>query len=205
MSRTRIGLAATAAIAALVLLTPEVAANEEPSYEIEARDGAFEIRHYAPYVVAETLVEGDFKQASGQAFMRLFRYISGKNRRQLRPDDPKISMTAPVTMRQVGDATRMTFMVPGKYTLETAPQPADPAVQLRGEPGGLVAVLTYSGRSTQERFLEREVELRDWLASRGLEANAEALFAGYDAPFKPWFLRRNEVLIPLTAENQGAL
>lgn len=172
-------------------------AIEKPAYETAEKDGSVELRRYQPYVVAETVVSGEYERASNEAFMRLFRYISGKNRKQVDAQSPKIAMTAPVTMARIGEAWRMAFMVPGKYTLETAPRPADPLVELRAEPGGLVATLTYSGRSTRERYLERQEELERWLDERGLEAGGEPMFAGYDAPYVPWFLRHNEVLIPL--------
>jgi hypothetical protein len=183
------------ALAGLTLLVDRAAAYEQPTYEVVAKDGAFELRRYEPYVVAETVVSGSSESAGNQAFRRLFRYISGKNRKQVRPDDPKIAMTVPVTMRYDADSTRMTFMVPGEYTLGTAPRPADPEVGLRAEPGGLVAAFTYSGRSSQERYLERQALLTDWAAAQGLEAAGDPLFAQYNGPFTPWFLRRNEVLL----------
>lgn len=194
-------LAALAVVISLTALGSVEGAYEQPVYQVVSSDGEFELRRYAPYLVVETVVDGDFDRARSQAFRRLFRYISAKDRRNLRPDDPEISMTVPVTMSQRGGATRMTFMVPSRYTLETAPQPANSSVRLREEPGGLVAVHVYSGRSSQERFLEREARLRDWLAANGLNAAGDAAFAGYDAPFKPWFLRRNEVLIPVNPPN----
>jgi hypothetical protein len=183
------------ALAGLTLVGNRAAAYEQPTYEVVAKDGAFELRRYEPYVVAETVVPGSSESAGSQAFRRLFRYISGKNRKQVRPDDPKIAMTVPVTMRYDADSTRMTFMVPGEYTLDTAPRPADPEVELRAEPGGLVAAFTYSGRSSQERYLERQALLTDWAAAQGLEAAGDPLFAQYNGPFTPWFLRRNEVLL----------
>lgn len=176
---------------------------EKPTYETVEEDGDIELRRYEPYVVAETYAGGEYDRAMDEAFMRLFRYISGKNRKRVEPDAEKIAMTAPVTMAKVGDEWRMAFMVPGRYSLETAPPPADPQVRLREEPGGLVAALTYSGRWSRERYLKRQELLEQWIDERGLEAAGEPMFAGYDAPYVPWFLRRNEVLIPL-AEGSGA-
>lgn len=197
-------LATTLTLTMVFCSASAILAIEKPTYETVEKDGDIELRRYEPYVVAETFVSGEYDRASDEAFMRLFRYISGKNRNQVDAKAPKISMTAPVTMAQVGDAWRMAFVVPGKYTLETAPRPADPKVELRAEPAGLVAALTYGGRSTRERYLERQQELEQWLAERGLEAAAEPMFAGYDAPYVPWFLRRNEVLIPLAETSAGA-
>lgn len=188
---------ATAMIAGLTNPATRVSAYEQPSYEVLEKDGAYEPRKYEPYVVAETTVSGESEQAGNEAFMRLFRYIGGQNRKQVRADDPKIAMTVPVTMLYNDDSTRMTFMVPGEYTLETTPRPANPQVELRAEPGGLVAAFTYSGRSSRGRFREREGLLESWITSKGLEATGELLFAQYNGPFTPWFLRRNEVLLPV--------
>jgi hypothetical protein len=69
-------------------------AIEEPSFRVLEQDGAFELREYAPYVVAETRVKSDFESAGNAAFQRLFRYISGQNVAQ-----EEIAMTAPVTQR----------------------------------------------------------------------------------------------------------
>ncbi len=193
--RSRSILIAAVAVAGLATLAASASAYEEPSYEVIAQDGDFELRRYAPYLVAQTTVTGHSEQASNEAFMRLFRYISGKSRRQVRPDDPKVAMTIPVTMDFTGGSTTMTFMVPEQYSLETAPRPADPAVELREMPGGLVAALSYGGRSSRDRFLERKKRLLEWAADRELEAVAEPVFAQYNGPFTPWFLRRNEVLM----------
>jgi hypothetical protein len=198
MWKRKRNLVTAAALAGLTILVTPAVAYEEPRYEVVDKDGDFELRRYEPYVVSEMVVSGERDQVSSQAFMRLFRYIGGKNRKKIRPDDPEIAMTVPVTTRQDGDSMRMTFMVPSRYTLETAPQPADPDVQIRAEPGGLVAVLTYSGRPNQERFLEHKGLLETWVAESELKPTGEPILARYDGPFKPWFLRRNEALLAVT-------
>jgi len=50
---------------------------------------------------------------------------------------------------------------------------------------------------SQKRYVEREGLLFEWIKKRGLEPAGEPIFARYNPPFMPWFLRRNEVLIPL--------
>ncbi len=169
-------------------------AIEEPGNTVLREENAFELRRYAPYLVAETEVDADFMSAGNVAFGRLFRYISGANTTRT-----EIAMTAPVEQVRAGDTYRVAFVVPRKYTRETVPQPTDPAVRIRETPARTVAVWRYSGRWTEENFREHERDLRAKIAALGLKSvpGDSAIIARYDAPFIPWFMRRNEVLIPL--------
>jgi hypothetical protein len=191
---------------AVFWLTPGVAmAVEQPEYEVVASHGDFEVRRYAAMILAETRVESDFERAGNEAFRRLFAYISGDNTAQ-----SKIAMTAPVVQElsaekidmtapvlQAGDASgwSVAFVVPAQYSWETAPQPTDPRVKLRLLPARTVAAVRFSGTWDEERFTTKEKELRALLADRGLKTIGEAMYARYNPPFTPWFLRRNEVMI----------
>ena len=201
-----------AALAASFMASPEAAmAIEQPQYTVVRQDGAFELRRYAPYLLAETEVESGFMEAGNVAFGRLFRYISGDNtaRTEIAMTAPveqarrgggeKIAMTAPVEQARAGGVYRVAFVVPRKYTRETVPQPTDPRVRIREVPARSIAAWRYSGRWTEENFREHERELRAKLDALGLktEPGDSAIIARYDAPFMPWFMRRNEVLVPL--------
>jgi hypothetical protein len=109
----------------------------------------------------------------------------------------KIAMTAPVSQVPDQGGYRVAFMVPSQYTRDTVPIPTDPAVKIREVPARLVACLRYSGRWTEERYLEHERELHKLIKARGLVENGAPILARYNPPFMPWFLRRNEVLIPV--------
>ena len=208
-SARRAGL--LAGVAALLQLTaaPAAVAIEEPQYRVLDSDGAFELREYAPYMLAETAVEAGFMNAGNVAFGRLFRYISGANSSQAAmamtaPVEQsgagqKIAMTAPVEQSSAGGVYRVGFVVPRKFTRETVPRPTDARISIREVPARRIAVWRYSGRWTEENFREHERELRARLGARGLEPEPgdSAIIARYDAPFMPWFMRRNEVLVPL--------
>jgi hypothetical protein len=182
-------------------------AIEEAKYTVLYKEGAFELRQYEPHIIAETFVEGDFSKVGNVAFRRLYNYISGDNRKKeeismIAPatqeaGSQKIPMTAPVGQEKVDGTWRITFMMPAQYTMETLPEPLDPEVTLGEEPGGLMAAIRYSGTWSKKRYMTREIRLRVWIKAQGLEQIGEPIFARYNPPFMPWFLRRNEVLIPV--------
>jgi hypothetical protein len=183
-------------------------AIEEPEYEVVATHGDVEIRRYAPMILAETRVDADFEGAGNRAFQRLFRYISGNNTTQAKIDmtapvvqetsSQKIEMTAPVVQESDGAQWRVAFVVPAEFSWETVPQPTDSRVELRLVPERTVAVLRFSGGWGEQRFSAHENELRGVLAEHDLRVAGEAVYARYDPPFKPWFMRRNEVMIPVS-------
>jgi hypothetical protein len=198
-----------AAFAAMfaVLATTTAVAIEEPRFEVLEKDGGFELRQYLPYVVAETRVDAGFEDAGSIAFQRLFRYISGNNIAQQKiamtapvtqSRGEKISMTAPVSQVADGNAYLVAFTLPSSYTLVTAPQPLDPTVWIRAVPAQLIACWRYSGRWTASNFRDHEVLLRERIEARGLIARGDPVLARYNPPFTPWFMRRNEVLIPVS-------
>jgi hypothetical protein len=192
---------------ASVLFVRDAQAIEETKYEVIESEGEFELRQYPAHVVAETLVEGDFSEVGNAAFRRLAGYINGQNRRkQTIPmtapvsqevDSVKIPMTAPVNQERSGEKWRITFLMPAQYTLETLPEPLDSKVELRKVPERLMAALKYSGTWSKIRYEEKTEQLMEWIARRGLKQAGEPVFARYNPPFMPWFLRRNEVLIPV--------
>jgi hypothetical protein len=200
-----------AAFAAIVTLlaTPTAMAIEEPRFEVLEKDGSYELREYLPYIVAETRVEAGFEDAGSVAFQRLFRYISGNNIAQQKiamtapvtqSRGEKISMTAPVSQVADGNAYVVAFTLPSNYTLGTAPQPLDPTVRIRAVPAQLIACWRYSGRWTSSNFSEHEALLRERIKARRLSAGGDAVLARYNPPFTPWFMRRNEVLIPVAPQ-----
>lgn len=187
-------------------------ASEEAEYTLIVKEGDFEVRSYAPQVLAETLVEGGFSNVGNKAFMRLFKYITGNNTSQQKiamttpvtqsakdqvAEGEKIAMTSPVTQQQVKDSWAISFTMPASASLETLPLPNDPKVTLRQIPERHLAVIRYSGLWTEKGYLDNKAKLENWLKEQSYTVNGEPVWARYDPPFKPWFLRRNEVLLPI--------
>jgi hypothetical protein len=104
-------------------------------------------------------------------------------------------MTAPVIQEESDKGWRMAFVLPSKYTVETAPKPLDPNVTVRKEPGKKVAVVRYSWWLSESRMQDYAEKLRQWLEERNYEAVSQPRSAAYDPPWTLPFLRRNEVHI----------
>lgn len=202
---TRILLIATLIIGG----TMDAMAIEEAVYNEVIKEGKFEIRDYAPQILAETLVEGDLEQAGNEAFNRLFRYISGDNRSRRKvemtapvsqePKGEKIKMKAPLGQERVQEKWAVSFMMPASYTLETLPEPVDRRINLRQVPARRMAVVRYSGFWSEKNYLRYKMELESWIRDRGITIIGAPVWARYNPPFTPWFLRRNEILIPIGA------
>jgi effector-binding domain-containing protein len=185
-------------------------ATEEAKYTLVKKDGNFELRDYASHILAETTVDGSLESASSKAFNRLFRYISGNNKARSKvamtspvsqsPAPEKIAMTAPVGQRVVGDKWAVSFMMPASYSMETLPTPNDPTVVLREVPARRMAVVRYSGRWSEASYKAHKLELETWIKKNAFTAAGEPAWARYDPPFTPWFMRRNEILIPVESK-----
>jgi len=193
-----------AAIAAIVL-GGEAVAYESPTYSVVRALGSVEIREYRPYVVAETKVGGSPDTAGNEGFRILAKYIFGSNRgarkiamtapvSQKKVEGTKIAMTSPVTQEKAGDEFVVQFMMPSEYAIEELPEPDDPRITFRQVPARTFAAVTYSGSWSQRNYQKHLAVLLDSLRAAGYRAIGEPIWARYDAPFKPWFLRRNEIL-----------
>lgn len=182
-------------------------ATEEPEYNIVRKLADIEIREYFGHTVAEVIVPGPAQEAGNQAFPILAAYIFGKNEgsRKLPMTAPvtqaaapvKMAMTAPVMQNAAPGGFLVQFVLPKGVTLANAPQPLDERVTLRSAAPGRVAVIRYSGFWSQANYNEHLAKLQDALRAAGLASTGEAVYARYNAPFTPWFMRRNEIWLPL--------
>lgn len=180
---------------------------EEAAYTVEKTDRDFQVRQYAPQVVAEIVVDGTQEQAGNKAFRPLFNYISGANQSKNKiamtapvaqqREGEKIAMTAPVGQEAISNRWAITFMMPTHFTLETLPTPTDEKVHLRAIPARRMAAVRYSGTWSQKRYEQNLARLREWMKAQGLTAVGDPVWARYNPPFTLWFLRRNEVFVPL--------
>jgi DNA gyrase inhibitor GyrI len=172
-------------------------AYESAEYTVVEADGKIEIREYPDMMLAATSMRTR-SQGNDGSFMRLFRYISGANNQK-----QKIAMTTPVFMEsktsesQADSDGTMGFVIPKDVARGRVPDPSDGDVQIRKRRGGRFAVIRFAGRMNAASLEKAEKELRSWLSNRGLTAVGSAERAGYDPPWTPGPLRRNEVLLRL--------
>lgn len=189
-------------------------ATEEPKFKMVEKSGPFELRKYAPRVVAETLVDGSLDDASSTGFKRIADYIFGNNASQNggnetiamtspvaitskaeKTTSEKISMTAPVTMQKSAGQWRMYFVMPSKYSLSILPKPNNAMVTLLELPGSRAAVIRFSGLVSEEKVAIKTAELLSWLKSKNITPLGTPELARYNPPWTLPFLRRNEVIV----------
>ena len=197
-------------------------AIEEPRYDVIVSQPPFELRHYAPTLIAQTLVDGDMDSASSQGFRLIANYIFGNNIAvgsdqaakiamttpvTVEPQSSKIAMTAPVTIEpQSGDTRvsgahqwRIHFVMPSQYTLATIPKPNNNAVTLHELPRKYMAVYRYSGFNTQARVQEKTEEALAWAKQQSLKVVGTPQLSRYDPPWTLPMFRRNEIMVEVAA------
>lgn len=182
-------------------------ATEEPKYTVVRQFDNIELRQYAPYVVAEVVLNATAEDAGSRAFPILAGYIFGKNKGEKKfamtapvtqsAAPVKMEMTAPVTQAAVAGGMRVQFVLPEGVTLEAAPEPLDPRVQLREVPASRWAAIRYSGTWSQANYEAHLALLRSALDKAGVATQGEPVLARYNGPMTLWFMRRNEVWLAL--------
>ena len=203
-----------------------VMSAESPEYEVLRREGDLELRRYRQYLTASVKVSASgYNQATYAGFNPLADYIFGNNVAAgsismtspvtaSRSTGMKIAMTAPVTSERVRSEQlesasplctvhcageyAVRFTMPSSFAaLDELPEPNDPRVTLEAAPAHLTAVARFGGRLDDEAVAKAVSALEAWIADQGLVATGEPEAAQYDAPWRPGFIRHNEVLIPV--------
>ena len=169
--------------------------TEQQKYKLVKKFSDFEIRDYESCFIAEVSVEGSLSTAGSYGFRPLFNYISQNN----------ISMTAPVLQVPVkSNLWKISFVMPSGSDISSLPTAKNAEVEIKQLPQSFYACLKFTGSYSQEK-LEKNIKLlknallRESISEIGFDNNWRS--ARFDPPFKPSFLKRNEIQIPVEWKN----
>jgi hypothetical protein len=194
---------------AAALWGPIVSNVEQAKYAVTQTEGAFELRDYAPMIVAEVSVSGEREEAINQGFRLIADYIFGNNTISqkvemtapvLQQPSEKIAMTTPVMQQPDGNSWTVSFVMPSAYSLEKLPKPNNPKVLLKVLPGKSFAALRFSGIASKDKLALKTEELMKLVKSKNLKTASLPVYAFFNPPWTLPFLRRNEVMIELSAK-----
>ena len=169
----------------------------QAKYDVLREIGKVEIRRYPHLVIARVDGYGD------GGFNLLFSFITGNNRQK-----SNVAMTAPVVSEEIAmtapvlsETGSIAFVMPEGFTLETTPEPVDDRVKIVEIPERVVAALQFSGRWSNSVFKNKSKELLEELNKAKIKTAGNIFSMRYNGPFTPWFLRRNEVAVPIEFES----
>lgn len=200
---------------------------EKPSYTVVAKTKNIEIRQYQPMLIATTTVPGDRREAANRGFRIIANFIFGDNKQHSGQPSTKIDMTAPVMMhknakikmtapvmmrknekiamtapvleqKKSADSWAISFVMPSKYNAETLPQPNDKNVKIETIPSARYVVIKFSGTMADNNLKQHRKVLENYVRDQNLNVTGEAVYAFYNPPWTlPW-MRRNEIMLPIS-------
>jgi hypothetical protein len=88
-------------------------------------------------------------------------------------------------------------VLPKGITAAVAPEPLDARVKLRDIAPSRIAVIRYSGFWSEANYSQHLSKLQAAVSAANLVAVGEPVYSRYNAPFTPWFMRRNEIWLHL--------
>ncbi len=185
---------------------------EQADYTVIKKMKGYEIREYPAHIIAQTTVKGSYGESMNNGFRIVAGYIFGGNTKKesIAMTAPVVSqsgkgekisesiaMTAPVVVTAEGESQIISFGMPRSYTLETLPTPNDPRVKIVMIPTKKYAVLQFSGYRSDARVKKMQEKLASSLVRDGVSTEGSTAYAGYNAPWTPPWMNRNEVLVEI--------
>ena len=161
------------------------------AYQVVEDLPGFQLRQYAPHMIVTKPMPGSLSQSGNQAFGFLADYIFGNNQAGM-----KIAMTAPVLQQKTKGGFEVSFVMPSDLDKPPAPRTE---LLISEVPEKLMAALRFSGSASDRLFEAKSKQLLAEVTSNGYTPISEVLFARYDGPWTLPLLRRNEVLVEVTA------
>ncbi len=185
---------------------------EQLKYTVLKEMDGYEIRQYPTHIIAQTTVQGTFGGSMNSGFRIVAGYIFGGNTKNesiamtapviaqkdgSKSSSENIAMTAPVVSTSNGDTQTISFSMPSSYTLETLPTPNDPRVKIVQVPAKKYAVIRFRGLRSEDKVKAMQEKLLSALAKDGIVAQGSVSYAGYNGPWTPPWMNRNEVLVEI--------
>ncbi|MBA3733428.1 heme-binding protein [Patescibacteria group bacterium] len=184
---------------------------KEPKFSVVSKKSGYEIREYAPYIEARVKVSGEYREAMSSGFRILAGYIFGGNtgkksiamtapvsEQKSEKNPESIAMTAPVSEMVLADNSRVvSFVMPEEYTLATVPTPNEKRIEIVEVPSHRSAVLRYSGYNNAEKVADMKTKLLEYLKRDNVAVVGMPRGAGYNPPWTPPFMMRNEILVDI--------
>ena len=154
------------------MIGPIMSNVEVPAYKILKKEQNIEIRQYPPLIIAEVKTAGSRQDAIGDGFRILADFIFGNNEGEKRlsingpitqQEGIKIAMTAPVQQEKTDAEWATSFIMPSKFSIDTIPNPINDRIKIIQIPSKRYAVITFSGRSTEENLTKHTNELEIYM------------------------------------------
>ena len=173
--------------------------TEKQPYKVLKSYPELELRDYPAGMQIETEVSGDFINAGSMGFRPLINFISGNNKAR-----QPIAMTAPVIQESVTTSRhKVRFVMPKEMDESSTPSPADSSVAVVSVPAHLAAARKFGGSWSKDKFEKEGAKLLEAVSQAGLVPQGNLYWARFDPPWKPGFLKHNEVLIQVKKEGKA--
>lgn len=163
-----------------------------PTYTLIEKRGAYEIRQYDPYLIAQVFLSGSYREVTNEGFRVLAHYIFGGNKENI-----SMPMTTPVFIekQEKKDGYNVAFVMPEKYDKKTLPKPNDTQVKIKEKHTQLIAAYPFTWYATAKSFEQKKKEFLTLLEQDNVKVISDVVLARYNPPFILPFLMRNELLV----------
>ena len=169
--------------------------TEQRTYKVIKKFDQFEVRKYDSALYSSVrLSKKGYKASSSEGFGILAGYIFGGN-----ASNEKIAMTSPVMM-ELGDSSKMMFMVPKNYNLNNLPNPTNSKIVFEKQEEKIIAAINFDGWADDEKIEKYTSILKAELAKEKIEYIDKFTFLGYNPPYQV-INRRNEIVVELINNN----
>ena len=170
---------------------------EQAEYKVIKKTEDYEIREYSPHIIAEVTLQDNYDKPQNEGFRIIAEYIFGNNK-----VNTSIAMTAPVMIKNDFKNENMknnivSFFMPKSYNIDTLPKPNDNRIKIIPVPAKRYLVSSFSWYRSENKIKNEQDNLRKYAERDNIKINDDFIYAGYNAPWTPPWMTRNEVLVQL--------